>query len=182
MRHLEKHTKRTGPNGFTLIELIVVVVILGIAAMMAIPTLSSAADMQARAAADRIASDLDYAKGLAVTHQTPYSVVFSPSGDSYDIRVTGGAVVANPVRPSENYVIDFDTDSNLSRVDITDADFNSVADDTITFDYLGNPYCGEGTTDPLQSGEDARITLVADDFTVYVDVEPITGYVTITSP
>jgi prepilin-type N-terminal cleavage/methylation domain-containing protein len=183
MKYSEKQAKRSKAGGFTMVEIIVVVVILGIAAMMAVPMLSSAADMQARAAADRIASDLDYAKGLAVTHQTPYTVVFSPSGDSYDIRVTStDTLVSNPVRPSENYLVDFSTDSRLNRVDITDADFDSDADNAITFDYLGSPHSGKLANSPLTSGDTARITLVAEDFTLYVDVEPITGYVTITSP
>ena len=73
----------TRSGGFTLIEIIIVVVILGIAAAMAVPMFSGAADMQLRSAANRIAADLDYAKGLAVTHQQPFTVVFSTAGESY---------------------------------------------------------------------------------------------------
>ena len=165
-------------KGFTLVELIIVVVILGIAAAMAVPMFSGAADMQVRSAANRIAADIDYAKGLAITHQRAYSVVFDPANESYDIRVTStNAIVENPVTGNV-FVVDFSADSRLSRVDIDTADFDSDSDDAITFDYLGSPYHGKSTDagDALTSGQ---ITLEAGSFSLTVDVEPVTGYVTI---
>ena len=172
-----KRKKQSGFNGFTLVEIIVVVVILGIAALIAVPMLSSAADMQVRAAANRLAADLDYAKGLAVTHQTGYAVVFDTTNESYDIRKSPYGtddIVTNPVRPDQDYVVNFSTDSNMSRVEITGT--TGLTSDTVTFDYLGSPYSGAGTTTPLNSGV---VTLQADTFTMTVDIEPMTGYVTI---
>ena len=171
-------------GGFTLIEIIIVVVIIGIAAMIAVPMFSGAADLQVRAAANRIAADLDYAKGLAVTHQTGYAVVFDTANESYDIRKSPYGtddIIADPVRSTQDYIIDFSTDSNFSRVNIATAAFDSASEHSVTFDYLGSPYHGMSTAsaDALNSG---RITLQADTFTLYVDVEPMTGYVTISGP
>jgi type II secretion system protein H len=167
-------------RGFTLIELIVVVVIIGIAAMIAVPMMSSAADMQVRSAANRIAADLDYAKSLAMTHQKAFTVVFDPDNESYDIRETAtDTVISDPMRPGSSYAIDFTTDSRSSRVDIVDSDFDDHADDAVTFDYLGSPYSGKTLATALNSG---RVTLTSDHFTIYVDIEPVTGYVTITGP
>ena len=162
-------------QGFTLVEIIIVVVILAIASLMAIPMVSNAADMQVRSAANRIAADLDYAKGMAITHQQSYSVVFNPSGESYQIQDESGTVIEHPVNPG-NFVVNFSTDRNLSRVDIVDADFDVDISNAITFDYLGSPYHGIGTSTPLNVGQ---IELNADNFTLYVKIEPVTGYITI---
>jgi prepilin-type N-terminal cleavage/methylation domain-containing protein len=168
------------PNAFTLIELIVVVVILGIASLIAVPMMSSAADMQVRSAANRIAADLDYAKNLAMTHQKAFSVVFVPGSESYDIRETSTDTLINdPMRPGSTYEVNFTADSRLSRVNIVSSNFDSDISNAVTFDYLGNPYSGKGVTSALAVG---RITLQADNFTLYVDVEPVTGYITITGP
>jgi len=168
-----KQKRQSRFNGFTLVEIIIVVVILGIAAMMAVPMFSGAADMQVRAAANRLAADLDYAKGLAVTYQKSCSVVFNPANESYQIQYADGTSVKNPVRPDQDYIVSFSTDSNMSRVNIDSTD---LTDDTVTFDYMGSPYAGLGTTTSLNSG---LITLKADDFTMTVNIEPMTGYVSI---
>ncbi|MEN6309050.1 MAG: GspH/FimT family pseudopilin [Anaerohalosphaeraceae bacterium] len=173
---LQHHKK----DGFTLVELLIVVVILSVAAMIVVPTLSSAADMQVRSAANTIAADLDYARGLAVTRQTNYSVVFNPDTESYEIRRTSdNTVIANPLMGGQNYVVAFDDDSRLSQVDIASANFDSDTDNAVTFNYLGAPFKGIGTGTSLTSG---RVTLQAGTFTLYVDVEPVTGYVTINQP
>lgn len=173
--------KPGGFDGFTLLEVIVVVVILGIAALIAIPMFAGAADMQVRAASNRIAADLDYAKGLAITYQKPYSVVFNTGSESYEIVDEDGDPVDNPVRTGVPYTINFATDSNFSQVNIATVAFNSAMTHTITFDYLGSPYAGT-TTDSANALNSGRITLRADTFEIYVDVEPMTGYVTITGP
>jgi prepilin-type N-terminal cleavage/methylation domain-containing protein len=170
-------------KGFTLIEIIVVVVILSIAAMMAIPVVSNAADIQVRAAANRIAADLDYTKGMAITHQKRYAIIFSESGESYEIRVEpfgSGDVIDHPVNPG-SFVVDFGSTGDLDRVDIDSADFDSgtSVSNAITFDYLGSPYSGTSGTSLLTG----LITLQdkqSGNFKLYVKIEPVTGYVTIT--
>jgi prepilin-type N-terminal cleavage/methylation domain-containing protein len=179
MNDIKKLNGRSQERGFTLIEIIMVVVILGIAAFMAIPMVSNAADVQVRAAGNRIAADIDYAKSMAITHQQSYSVVFDPAGESYDIRVEpagSGNVIDHPVNPGA-FVVDFSSDGRLARVDVVDADFDSDSDHAITFDYLGSPHSGTATGNPLLNT--GQITLTADNFTLVVNVEPVTGYVTI---
>lgn len=163
-------------RGLTLIEIIMVVVIIGIASFLAIPMLSGAADMQARSAANQIAADLDYAKSMAMTHQQNYTLVFDKVNDSYQIQDASGTVIENPLRPGTDYVVSFSNNRNLNQVDITNTNFDSDVSDAITFDYLGSPYSGTNNSSALNSGQ---ITVQAGEFTLTVDVEPVTGYVTI---
>jgi prepilin-type N-terminal cleavage/methylation domain-containing protein len=175
MKDMIKLSIRFRKRGFTLIEIIMVVVILGIAALMAIPMVSNAADVQVRAAANRMAADIDYAKSMAITHQRSYTVVFDPAHESYEVQDDSGNVIDHPVNPG-SFVVDFSADANLSRVNIMNADFDPDSNLSMTFDYLGSPYSGINTSSPLNTGQ---ITLTADTFTLVVNVEPVTGYVTI---
>lgn len=168
-----KKTKIQNPNqaGFTIIEILMVVVILSIAAMIVVPALSSAADMQVRSAANAIAADLDYARGLAITHQKNYSVIFDAATESYEIQDADG-VITNPLT-NQPFSWDIDADSRLRQVDVDDADFDG--DDSVTFDYLGAPFVGGVAMDSgLITLQDKNAA-----FKLYVKVEPATGYVTI---
>jgi len=163
---------RVQGRGFTVIEILIVVVIIGIAAMIAVPMMSSAGSIQIRAAANMIAADLEYAKSMAISRGQNYSVVFYKSTESYSIE-KDGSVIKHPVKKPFDYVINFQSDSRLNRVDIVDADFDATSE--IKFDYLGIPYSGDGT--PLNNG---IITLQAAGITKKITVEPVTGYITIT--
>ena len=162
---IEKNVK----NGFTLVEIIVVVIILAIAAVIAVPMISSGADMQVRAAANMISADMEYAKSMAITHQKNYSVVFDTANNSYQVHDPDG-IIAHPMKSSSTFEVDFGSDSRLNQVDISSADFDSAS--TITFDYLGSPLSG---VTPLNSGQ---VVLQAGNFTMTITVEPITGYIT----
>ena len=105
-------------------------------------------------------------------------MVFDLSQESYQIQDETATVIDHPVRPG-TFVEDLGADRRLNKVNIFNADFDSSMDNAVTFDYLGGPYSGTDTSSALNSG---RITLQADDFTLYVDIEPVTGYITITQP
>ncbi len=169
---LERNRFNIVPGAFTIVELIVVMVILAIAAMLAVPMISSAADVQVRSAANMIAADLDYAKSMAISTQQYHSVVFNPAEEKYEVHDASGNVIDHPIRAGSDFVVDLQADSRLRRVDIASADFDSQT--TITFDYLGSPY--SPPLNPLNSGV---ITLSAGSFSMTVTVEPMTGYVTI---
>ena len=167
-----KRITKSRVSGFTMVEIIVVMVILIIAAMLAVPMVSSAADMQLQTAANVITADLEYAKNLAITRQESYSVVFSPGTSSYEIHDSSG-VIAHPQLSGRNFVVSFADEKRLNRVSIAIAEFDAVQ--TISFDYLGSPYSGVGTATPMNSGV---VTLQADTNTTIVNIEPVTGYIT----
>jgi len=133
---------RTHHNGFTLIEILIVAVIIAIAAMIAIPMMTSAGSMQIRSAANMIAADLEYAKSMAISRQKIYAVVFNESTESYQIEDTNG-LIHHPVKKGFPYVVNFSNDSRLDKVGIADVDFDSDSRHTITFDYLGSPTAGQ---------------------------------------
>lgn len=151
-------------EAFTIIEILIVVVILAIAAMTALPMFTSAASVQVRSAANMIASDLEYAKSLAISKAQNFSVVFDQGADSYRIEDQAGNIIAHPVKKGFDYVIDFQ-DVGLDRVDVTGADFNGAS--SVTFDFLGSPNDG------------GDITIQGGTITMTISVEPVTGYISI---
>jgi prepilin-type N-terminal cleavage/methylation domain-containing protein len=172
MKTLPKNELKITKKAFTLIEVIVVMVIIAIAAVLAVPMMSSAADIQVRSAANMIAADLEYTKSMAISRQQNHWVVFDTANESYEVHDPCG-VIDHPIKAGSPFVVDLANDSRLSRVDIVSADFDSQL--SVTFDYLGSPYSGT-TTNPLNSGQ---ISLQAASFTMTVNVEPMTGYITV---
>lgn len=161
---------------FTIIELMIVLVILAIAAATVVPMMSSAASMQIRTAASMIATDLEYAKSMAISRGQPFSVVFDTGNETYQIEDQAGNVIPHPVKKGFDYVVDFQNDSRLNKVNIVSAEFEPGANQTISFDYLGSPHSGDGAANPLNSGV---ISLQAGGSTRTVTVEPVTGYISI---
>lgn len=159
-------------GAFTLAELIIVVVIISIAALLAVPMISSAADSQVRSAANMIAADLEYAKSMAISRQEDYSVVFDVGSNSYEIQDESGSVIDHPVKVETFFSVTISDDSRLGDVVLNSAVFDSTS--TVTFDYLGTPSNGSGT--PLNSGS---IVLEAGDFSMTITVQPVTGFLTI---
>ena len=159
-------------SAFTLVEVVIVVVIIGIIAAIAIPMYTSAASVQLSAAANMIASDLEYAKSMAISTGKTYQVVFDTAAESYSLKNSLGTVIAHPARVGQTYVVSFASDGRLDKVDIVSTTFG--AGNTIKFDYLGTPLDGAGTA--LNSGE---VVLAAEGSTMKVKIESVTGYISI---
>ncbi len=166
----------TPGSGFTIIEVILVVLIIGIAAAVVVPMASSAGGMQLRAAVNMVAADLEYAKSMAISRGQPYSVVFDKTTETYRIVDQAGTVIPHPVKKGFNYVIDFRNEGRLDQVEIYDANFDST--NKVTFDYLGSPYNGSATPGPLNSGV---VTLRSGTMTRTVSVEPVTGFISVSN-
>jgi prepilin-type N-terminal cleavage/methylation domain-containing protein len=153
--------------GFTLIELIIVVIVLAIISLVAVPYASSGADIKVLAAARTLASDIQYAQDLAITSQVPISVFFNISSNSYYLFNTSTSqTVNNPISKSA-YTVDFSSKHGVSGVDIVSADFSGAT--RITFDCYGSP-------------ENAGSVVLGYDWASYtISVSAVTGKVTVTA-
>jgi len=83
--------KRFCQNGFTLVELLVVIVIIGVMAMLIAPTFGAGSDVVRVKTASRGVMQLSrYARTMAVLHQTPVELVFSSDG-AVRVEQVGGS-------------------------------------------------------------------------------------------
>jgi prepilin-type N-terminal cleavage/methylation domain-containing protein len=166
-------------HGFTMLELMVVLAIIAIAAAIVVPIASSAGSMQLRAAVTMVAADLEYAKSMSISRGQRYSVVFDSTNEEYRIADPNGTTIAHPVNVGHPYAVNFRNDSRLSGVDIVSAGFDGVS--TVAFDYLGIPYSVPGVGSPTALLSAGVIRLRAGGIERTVSVEPVTGYITIST-
>jgi len=159
----------TQGRAFTLVEVLVVVVIVGIAAAVVVPQMMTAGSMTLQAAGRTIIADLLYAQNDAVVQIGHRKVVFSvdhnayalTDGDGNPITVnwrTGGSTLGN-------YSVDFAADTRFRGVRITAADFGGTAE--LEYDELGAPVSG------------GYVEIQGANFKYRITVTPMTGRVTI---
>ena len=149
--------------GFTLVEILVVVVILGITAGIVVPYALNTSSMQATAAARTLVSDLQYAQNVAVTTQSDVWVIFRVVHSWYELRNASGRLI-HPITKKEYYVC-YLGHQVFDKVRILGTTFTN---DMLGFDSLGTPYQG------------GSITLGAGNQTFRVNVAAATGMVTVT--
>ena len=154
-----------GAVGFTLVEVMLVVVILAIFAAAAIPYFAGTSSFQAMSAARRIASDLEYAQNLALTTQEAVTATFASATETYALS-NASVTLIHPITKAD-FSVDFASEDGFNQLDIASANFNGT--EAVTFDALGSP------------DNSGRITLVAGAHTYWVDVAPATGKITVTS-
>jgi prepilin-type N-terminal cleavage/methylation domain-containing protein len=158
--------------GFTLVEVLAVVVIMGIAAAIVVPQMLAAGTMGVQAAARMVISDLLYAQNEAIAQQAARRVVFDVANNSYRITDASDTTLSVSWKngSAENYIVDFANDSRFSGVTLQSADFGGTA--TIEFDDLGGPNSG-GTIELVFKNIRYRVTVAA--FTGRVTVAKLSG-------
>jgi len=150
-------------SGFTLIELVMVIVLIGIIAIAAAPKLGNVTSTNAAALRDKLRADLRYAQDLAMTRNQRYRLYINsapaptPNGYAVVYDASGGAwssfgIVQNP-----------DSSGSLS-VPLNSGQFSGITVastvNPIEFNSLGKP-----------SGGAATITVSPGSYTISVTAE-----------
>ncbi len=161
-------------HAYTLIEVLITVAIMGLAAAIVVPNMMQGGTLGVQAGARMIIADLLFAQNEAMAQQSDRRVTFDPADNSYkvekfDTTTSAWVLEHNPVlgdtAGAQNYEIDFDDDGRFSGIEIVSADFNGTT--RVEFDDLGNP----------SSGGTVRLRFDAHVFDI--KVAPFTGRVTV---
>ncbi|HMB95133.1 MAG TPA: type II secretion system protein [Tepidisphaeraceae bacterium] len=167
-------------RGFTLIEILCVVVILGIASAIIIPQIGSRDDLMAGAAARVLMSDLMYAQNRAIAMQKKHFVQFV--GQQYtlmarDTDVSALYTITQPITKNP-YSVTFGTaNSSLARASLGTPSFTTGI---VAFDEMGSPYsynAGTNVLTPMTSA--GTITVTSGTKTLTISIEPYTGEATV---
>ena len=171
--------RQSALHGFTLVEVLAVVVIIGIAAAAILPQIGNRDDMRTASAARALMADLAYVQSRAVSTQRKHYVRFDVINNRYE--------VLDQFSPSER-VITHPVDKNEFRVqfgstrsdDLKLVGLNSVSFGTgktvLVFDELGTPMACDvagGVATPLTAA--GTIELKARSYSMTVSVEPLSG-------
>lgn len=175
-------------HGISLLELLIVVALVSILAAAAIVSGSPSASGQLRAAARIVAEDVAYARSLAVTYNSKYTLTFDAATNRYTLAHTGADATLNvlPVgvrveysNPSTQQIVDLDDVPTLTGavrlLGVRTGGTSPATVTTVEFGPLGETTRSEATVIWLMVGRGDGLRFVS------VTVDPITGLTTIGS-
>jgi len=183
-------------RGYTIVELVVAVTILGVAGMLLVPNLVDRSTFAIQAAARSIVADMVFAQSDALANQEFRRLQFIPAGFEETgyvgfciIRVTPENF-GHPFDPDTadyildeqggadalgRYIVDFSSDDRFGSVRISSVDIDSGMDH-ITFDEYG----GSVSSSSGAPGTGGRVELTGGDGRRYlVTIAPFTGKTTV---
>ncbi len=152
-------------EGFTLIELVMTMILIGTLAVIATPKIDNEPFYLRRAAYDLVAA-LRYAQQQSMNQSgaTHFEVVISSSG--FTVQRSGGSGVANP-QGGGSYTHKSDAWSGITL----------SASGTIRFDSRGKPICSGSYSACSEADASAvLLTLTRHSTTTQLRIEPFTGY------
>jgi len=176
------HKSRRG--GYTLIELIMVIGILGLAGAILVPHLVDQQSMTAQAAVRKVIADLSFAQSDALAHQehrrvhfyadgSGYCLYRPPAGNTHATFDAGTADFINDPLAFSDYIVIFSDDGRFDGVVITDIEIDGTGDD-IVYDPLGGTVQSSGVP-----GIGGTLVIENNDDRFEISIAPFTGKLTV---
>ena len=178
-------TKWRSRRGYTLIELIMVIAVLGLAAALLVPHMVNLDSMTVQATVRLIIADLSFAQSDALANQEYRRVHFYDDGRGYCLfRVTeadyatpadldDADYIFDPLSAMRRYIVDFTQDDRYEGVTIESVDIDTGRRE-ITYDALG------GTViTPNIPGTGGEIIVAFGEERYRLQIAPFTGKLTV---
>ncbi|MBX3374400.1 MAG: prepilin-type N-terminal cleavage/methylation domain-containing protein [Phycisphaeraceae bacterium] len=175
-------------RGYTLVELLLVVGLLGLAASLLIPNIVGRDSMRAQAAVRRLVADMTFAQADALARQELRRVEFFDDGSGYGLaRVTEADYalaldpaladwIRDPLSPPGTlgeYVVRFDADSRFTGVRILDVQIDGE-NGFVVYDEMGGTVREGGLP-----GLGGTIDIGVNDDVYRVSIAAFTGKITV---
>ena len=183
----------TTRSAYTLIELILVIALLGIASALLVPRLIGLETLTAQAAVRKLIADLSFAQSDALAQQELRRVTFFDDGSGYAIirsPTSSFADFDDPFDPATavyiedplatgadlgRYVVDYGEDDRFEGVTISAVDIDG-GNRFVTYDALGGTVAGGSVP-----GTGGQIELMFDTAVFQITISPFTGKLTVVS-
>jgi len=117
-------------NGFTIIEALLAIVIIGLLAVISIPRIASNDKLIAYNTTRKIVADLRYTRSLAITTAVKHRLVFDPSGGPY---------TSYKIERWNKVTLIWQQEGDTRQIP---AQVTCNGTQEITFEYLGNALSG----------------------------------------
>lgn len=161
-------------RGFTMVELVLVLTILGLLAWIAYPKFATYYEIKLDAAARRLAADLRYAQSQSIGTRKTHGLLFEPARGRYTVfSQTPATPVTDPADRSKPLQVDFSTRTEYQGVVLASAAFGSTPG--VRFDYFGVPLDTAG----VELASPGRVVLTYQGYADTIEVTPATGKVTV---
>lgn len=167
-------------GAYTLIEMLVILVVLGLAAALVVPAVGQADVLKVQSAVRTLVADITFAQSDAVAYQRRRAVLFDLEEESYTLAEVNGATIDpevdalyDPSGPDDRWTV------HLKRDPFGYTEIGSVAGPVVgeypalIFDELGSPV----STPTGDEATEVVVVLVGSDQVFEVTVEAFTGRV-----